>query len=137
MAKKYAEGDNTPYSELQVQEDHLPPKLSRLRTILLNFTQYGLNFMVLLLSVVVVPAQVEKMSGGTHKGRTMGGMVAGGAGKTFFITFTLALGEKYLRQKSSTFYKLSFFSVRSGAWWGKISTALTFSNSGLCSPFQL
>ena len=28
----------------------------------------------------VVPAQVEKLVGGTHKGRTMGGMVAGGAG---------------------------------------------------------
>ncbi|KAI8794591.1 IFT140, partial [Biomphalaria glabrata] len=77
---------STPYTELQVQEDHLPPKLSRLRTILLNFTQYGLNFMVLLLSVVVVPAQVEKMSGGTHKGRTMGGMVAGGAAVTFLLS---------------------------------------------------
>ncbi|XP_055875025.1 uncharacterized protein LOC106073789 [Biomphalaria glabrata] len=116
MAKKYAEGDNTPYTELQVQEDHLPPKLSRLRTILLNFTQYGLNFMVLLLSVVVVPAQVEKMSGGTHKGRTMGGMVAGGAAVTFLLSpligmvsdrTTLRLGRRRPLMIIGTFFLCS------------------------------
>ncbi|CAL1529729.1 unnamed protein product [Lymnaea stagnalis] len=86
MAKKYTEGESAPYTELEVIEDDLPPKLSKFRTFLLNFTQFGLNFMVLLLSVVVVPAQVEKMAGSAHKGRAMGGMVAGGAAVTFLVS---------------------------------------------------
>ncbi|GFS20894.1 permease transporter, partial [Elysia marginata] len=75
-----------PYTELQVVEEGAPPMLPKYKIFLLNATQFGLNFLVLLLSVVVVPAQVEKLVGGTHKGRTMGGMVAGGAAVTFLVS---------------------------------------------------
>lgn len=86
MAKRYVEGESAPYTELQVVEEGAPPMLPKYKIFLLNATQFGLNFLVLLLSVVVVPAQVEKLVGGTHKGRTMGGMVAGGAAVTFLVS---------------------------------------------------
>ncbi|GFN87201.1 permease transporter [Plakobranchus ocellatus] len=103
MAKRYVEGESAPYTELQVVEEGAPPMLPKYKIFLLNATQFGLNFMVLLLSVVVVPAQVEKLVGGTHKGRTMGGMVAGGAAVTFLVSpligmvsdrITLRLGKR-------------------------------------------
>ncbi|XP_005108633.2 uncharacterized protein LOC101850035 [Aplysia californica] len=105
MAKRYTEGespllaysnldldddfdfvDSAPYTELQVVEEGTPPVMPKFRTFLLNFTQFGLNFMVLLLSVEVVPAQVDKLVGGSSKGRTLGGMVAGGAAVTFLVS---------------------------------------------------
>lgn len=41
-----------PYSELQMVDQGTPPLMSKRQTFLMNFTQFGLNFMVLLLSVV-------------------------------------------------------------------------------------
>nr|KAG5690885.1 hypothetical protein BaRGS_028917 [Batillaria attramentaria] len=43
-----------PYSELQVTDTDMPGLMSKPRTFLMNCTQFGLNFMVLLLSVVAV-----------------------------------------------------------------------------------
>ncbi|PAA57694.1 hypothetical protein BOX15_Mlig012053g2 [Macrostomum lignano] len=45
----------------------------------LNISFLGLNLMFLLLSVEVIPAQVQSMVGSGSKGSVLGGMVAGGA----------------------------------------------------------
>uniref|UniRef100_A0A1I8GEV6 PB1 domain-containing protein n=1 Tax=Macrostomum lignano TaxID=282301 RepID=A0A1I8GEV6_9PLAT len=59
------------------------PPLSKVRILLLNLSFLGLNLMFLVLSVVVVPAQVQAMVGSGNKGSVLGGMVAGGAVLTF------------------------------------------------------
>ncbi|PVD39132.1 hypothetical protein C0Q70_01760 [Pomacea canaliculata] len=87
MTKLYTEeADGAPYSELQMVDQGTPPLLSKRQTFLMNFTQFGLNFMVLLLSVVVVPAQMEALVGGSAKGSCLGGLVAGGAAVTFLVS---------------------------------------------------
>lgn len=43
---------------------------------------YGVNISIFNHLFSVVPAQIESMVGGEYKGRWLGGMVAGGAGKT-------------------------------------------------------
>lgn len=60
--------------------------LSKPRILLLNLSWYGLSLMFLLLSVEVVPAQVHALVGDAAKGRWLGGMIAGGAGVTFFLS---------------------------------------------------
>ncbi|KAK7113209.1 uncharacterized protein [Littorina saxatilis] len=100
MTKLYTE-ENTeaPYSELNVTEGDSPPMMSKPRTFLMNFTQFGLNFMVLLLSVVVVPAQVEALVGSSSKGRCLGGMVAGGAAVTFVVSPVIGMVSDRMRSK--------------------------------------
>jgi MFS family permease len=68
------EDDDEP---LEVED--APKPLSKLQILLLNISWYGFSTMFLVLSVVVVPAQIEAMVGSTHKGRYLGGMVACGA----------------------------------------------------------
>uniref|UniRef100_A0A1I8FYN8 MFS domain-containing protein n=1 Tax=Macrostomum lignano TaxID=282301 RepID=A0A1I8FYN8_9PLAT len=60
-----------------------PEPLSKCKILLLNLSFLGLNLMFLVLSVEVVPAQVESMVGSSSKGSVLGGMVAGGAVLTF------------------------------------------------------
>ncbi|BFZ03694.1 hypothetical protein BsWGS_06733 [Bradybaena similaris] len=59
------------------------PVLPTYKIFLLNLTQFGMNFFVILISVIVAPAQMERLVQGSHKGRALGGMVAGGAIATF------------------------------------------------------
>lgn len=87
---KYVEGESNPYTELQLSEftevTEPPPVMPQYKAALMNATQFGLNFMVLLLGVIVVPAQVEKLVGGESKGRVLGGLVACGAVATFLVS---------------------------------------------------
>ncbi|KAL8604491.1 hypothetical protein ACOMHN_015775 [Nucella lapillus] len=100
MAKRYTEeNSHPPYTELQVSEPEGPPLLSKPQTLLMNFTQFGLNFMVLLLSVVVVPAQVEALVGNSSKGSCLGGLVAGGAAVTFMVSPVVGMVSDRLRYK--------------------------------------
>ncbi|XP_076453746.1 uncharacterized protein LOC143288946 [Babylonia areolata] len=100
MTKRYTEeNSHAPYTELQVSEPEAPPLLSKPRTLLMNFTQFGLNFMVLLLSVVVVPAQVEALVGSSSKGSCLGGLVAGGAVVTFTVSPVIGMVSDRLRSK--------------------------------------
>lgn len=61
-----------------------PDILSKQRILLLNLAWFGLSLMFLLLSVEVVPAQIQSLVGPAAKGRWLGGMVAAGAALTFF-----------------------------------------------------
>jgi len=56
-----------------------PDPLAKSSVFFLNLSWFGLSVMFLVLSVVVVPAQIESMVGAQFKGRWLGGMVAGGA----------------------------------------------------------
>lgn len=100
MAKLYTEENSlAPYSELSVTDTDMPGLMSKPRTFLMNCTQFGLNFMVLLLSVVVVPAQVEALVGSSAKGSCLGGLVAGGAAVTFLASPMIGMASDRLRSK--------------------------------------
>ncbi|KAK7475406.1 hypothetical protein BaRGS_00033356, partial [Batillaria attramentaria] len=100
MAKLYTEENSmAPYSELQVTDTDMPGLMSKPRTFLMNCTQFGLNFMVLLLSVVVVPAQVEALVGSSAKGSCLGGLVAGGAAVTFVASPVIGMVSDRLRNR--------------------------------------
>ncbi|XP_064631970.1 uncharacterized protein LOC135490624 [Lineus longissimus] len=71
-----------PKDELKKPTDEIEP-LSKTGVFVLNLSWYGLNLVFLIMSVEVVPAQVQSMVGASSKGRWLGGMVAGGAVLTF------------------------------------------------------
>ncbi|XP_048764637.1 uncharacterized protein LOC125672429 isoform X1 [Ostrea edulis] len=67
--------------------------MSKPRVLLLNLSWFGLSLMFLLLSVEVVPAQIRSLVGEAEKGRWLGGMVAAGAGLTFFTSPLIGMGS--------------------------------------------
>ncbi|XP_046584723.1 uncharacterized protein LOC124291706 isoform X1 [Haliotis rubra] len=98
MRRLEEEYNEAPYDELEVAEEP-PPMLNKAQCILLNMTSFGINFMVLLLSVEVIPAQVEALVGDGAKGSTFGGMVAGGAALTFFVSPVVGMVSDRLTYK--------------------------------------
>lgn len=84
-AKYYTEENQTNDDKEKILNDE-PDILSKPRILLLNLSWYGLSLMFLLLSVEVVPAQVHALVGDAAKGRWLGGMIAGGAAVTFFLS---------------------------------------------------
>ncbi|XP_041363045.1 uncharacterized protein LOC121378792 [Gigantopelta aegis] len=84
--------------EVEEEEVEVEP-MSKIRVILMNMTQFGVNFMVLLLCVEVIPAQVEALVGSAAKGTCFGGMVAGGAVVTFFTSPVFGMISDRLRLK--------------------------------------
>lgn len=61
-------------------------QLSKTRVFFLNLSWFGMNVMYLILSVEVVPSQVQSLVGSEIKGQIFGAMVAAGAVVTFFIS---------------------------------------------------
>ncbi|KAK6187671.1 hypothetical protein SNE40_005647 [Patella caerulea] len=98
MKKLYTDEEaSPPYNELIPETP--PEVLSKLSVILLNMTSFGLNFMVLLLSVEVIPSQIEALVGDTAKGSWFGAMVAGGAAITFFFSPIFGMISDRLKYK--------------------------------------
>ncbi|KAL3876847.1 hypothetical protein ACJMK2_034632 [Sinanodonta woodiana] len=71
--------------EVQLVKE-VPDVLKKREVFLLNIAWFGLSLMFLLLSVEVVPAQIQSLVGPAVKGRWLGGMVAVGAALTFFTS---------------------------------------------------
>ncbi|XP_062519312.1 uncharacterized protein LOC134194396 [Corticium candelabrum] len=67
-------------------EAWFPPLLSRTRMLFLNVTWFGMQFMFLLLSVEVVPSQIQHLVGDKAKGHTLGIIVAMSSVLTFFAS---------------------------------------------------
>ncbi|ELU16691.1 hypothetical protein CAPTEDRAFT_223301 [Capitella teleta] len=75
--KQAGEGDDCIVDD---QDDPLSfGQLSKKQIFVLTISFFGINAMLLVLTVVVVPAQIESMVGSAYKGRWFGGIVAGGA----------------------------------------------------------
>ena len=53
----------------------LPSVMPKYTILLMNTTQFALNFAVLLLRVIMIPSQVEMMASGDLKGRALGVLV--------------------------------------------------------------
>ena len=53
----------------------LPSVMPKYTILLMNTTQFALNFAVLLLRVIMIPYQVEMMASGDLKGRALGVLV--------------------------------------------------------------
>lgn len=83
--KLYTEESNSDTDEIILVEESAEI-LSKQGIFLLNFAWYGLSLMFLLMSVEVVPAQIQSLVGPAAKGRWLGGMVACGAAVTFFVS---------------------------------------------------
>ncbi|PAA85738.1 hypothetical protein BOX15_Mlig006496g2 [Macrostomum lignano] len=67
--------ERQPFADSTLEAKQLPKYM----IVLLNISFLGLNLMFLVLSVVVVPAQVQTMVGSASKGRVLGAMVGSGA----------------------------------------------------------
>ncbi|XP_060607062.1 uncharacterized protein LOC132759322 [Ruditapes philippinarum] len=84
-AKFYTEESNSDADEVTLVIETVDV-LSKQSILLLNCAWYGLSLMFLLMSVEVVPAQIQSLVGPAAKGRWLGGMVACGAAVTFFVS---------------------------------------------------
>ncbi|KAL4240881.1 hypothetical protein ACF0H5_001664 [Mactra antiquata] len=83
--KLYTEETNSDMEEITLVLE-TAEVLSKKGILCLNFAWYGLSLMFLLMSVEVVPAQIQSLVGPAAKGRWLGGMVACGAAVTFFAS---------------------------------------------------
>ncbi|XP_053392530.1 uncharacterized protein LOC123563862 [Mercenaria mercenaria] len=84
-AKLYTEESNSDADDITLVVE-TADLLSKQSILLLNCAWYGLSLMFLLMSVEVVPAQIQSLVGPAAKGRWLGGMVACGAAVTFFVS---------------------------------------------------
>ncbi|KAF6039082.1 TAZ [Bugula neritina] len=75
------------------------PRMSLCRILVINLPWFGLALMYLILTVEVVPAQVEAMVGNKIKGTVLGIMVAIGALLTLFVSPLLGLMSDRLETK--------------------------------------
>lgn len=100
----YSDEKPSSSDEQPLEVEDVPGPLSKPAILCLNISWYGLSTMFLVLSVVVVPAQIETMVGQASKGTWLGGMVAGGAVSMFICgplvgMFSDRLQSKYGRRR--------------------------------------
>ncbi|ESO81984.1 hypothetical protein LOTGIDRAFT_237186 [Lottia gigantea] len=100
MKKLYTDEEGRPpYKELEPETKDNREVLSKFSVILLNMASFGLNFMTLLLSVEVIPAQIQALVGDASKGSCFGALVAGGSAVTFFVSPIVGMISDRLRLK--------------------------------------
>ncbi|XP_065832684.1 uncharacterized protein [Oscarella lobularis] len=81
------ENDENPFiGSRKEKKAHPASETTRRKLVLLNFAMFGMSFLVYLLSVGVVPAQVLALVGDKHKGLHLALLNASGAVLTVFIS---------------------------------------------------
>ncbi|CAG2244177.1 unnamed protein product [Mytilus edulis] len=125
-AKYYTEENQANDDKEKILHDE-PEVLSKPRIFLLNLSWYGLSLMFLLLSVEVVPAQVHALVGDAAKGRWLGGMIAGGAAVTFFLSPCIGMASDRLTLQIGKRRPIMIFGT-TGLCIGLIGMALSASH---------